>query len=115
MKRVVLSRGKGIWLRPFTYTGAKQLVPIANKPILFYALEHLVTAGIRDICIIVGETGDQIKATVGDGARLGACVSYIEQPASLRIAHTVDLIKEGFRASDEEDDLKAWGAAQASL
>ncbi len=94
MKGVVLSGGKGSRLRPFTYTGAKQLVPIANKPILFYALEHLVMASIRDICIIVGETGDQIKAAVGDGARVGARVSYIEQPAPLGIAHAVGLARD---------------------
>jgi len=94
MKGVVLSGGKGSRLRPFTYTGAKQLVPIANKPILFYALEHLVNAGIQDICIIVGETGDQIKAAVGDGARMGARVTYIEQPAPLGIAHAVGLARD---------------------
>ena len=94
MKGVVLSGGKGSRLRPFTYTGAKQLVPIANKPILFYALEHLVAAGIRDICIIVGETKDQIKAAVGDGASLGARVTYVEQSAPLGIAHAVGLARD---------------------
>ncbi len=94
MKGVVLSGGKGSRLRPFTYTGAKQLVPIANKPILFYALEHLVAAGIQDICIIVGETGDQIKTAVGDGALLGARMTYIEQSAPLGIAHAVGLARD---------------------
>ena len=62
MQAVILAGGKGTRLRPFTYTGAKQLVPIANKPVLFYAIENLVEAGIHDIGIVVGDTGDQIMA-----------------------------------------------------
>ena len=65
-KGLVLSGGVGSRLRPFTYTGAKQLVPIANKPILFYALENLVDAGVTDIGIVIGDTGDQIRAACGD-------------------------------------------------
>ena len=72
IKGLVLSGGKGTRLRPFTFTGAKQLVPIANKPVLFYVIEDLVRAGITDIGVIVGETGDQsIRAALGDGARFG--------------------------------------------
>jgi glucose-1-phosphate thymidylyltransferase len=89
MKGLVLSGGKGSRLRPFTYTGAKQLVPIANKPILFYALEQLVECGIRDIGVVVGETADQVQAAVGDGARFGARVTYIRQEAPLGIAHAI--------------------------
>ena len=89
IKGLVLSGGKGSRLRPFTYTGAKQLVPIANKPILFYALEQLVECGILDIGIVVGEMADQVRATVGDGSRFGARVTYVQQEAPLGIAHAI--------------------------
>ncbi|MBI2304074.1 MAG: glucose-1-phosphate thymidylyltransferase [Chloroflexi bacterium] len=99
MKGLILSGGKGTRLRPFTYTGAKQLVPLANKPVLFYALEDLVEAGIRDIGIVVGETAEEIKAAVGDGSRFGAKVTYIPQPEPRGIAHGV-LIAEPFLDRD---------------
>ena len=72
LKGLIISGGKALRLRPFSYTGAKQLVPLANKPVLFYAIEQLVEAGITDIGIVVGDTGDQIQAAVGDGSRFGA-------------------------------------------
>src|SRR6187200_1582169 len=98
MKGLVLSGGKGTRLRPLTYTGAKQLVPVANKPVMFYALEDLVEAGITDIGIVVpadfAMASDQIMAAVGDGSRFGARVTYIPQDAPRGIAHAVAICRE---------------------
>ena len=94
LKGLVLTGGKGTRLRPFTYTGAKQLVPLANKPILFYALEALVASGVTDIALVVGDTKDQVRAALGDGSRFGAKVTYIEQPVPLGIAHGIKIAEE---------------------
>jgi glucose-1-phosphate thymidylyltransferase len=95
VKGLVLSGGAGTRLRPITHTSAKQLVPVANKPVLFYGLEAMRAAGIDEVGIVVGETRAEIEAAVGDGSRFGLRVTYLPQDAPLGLAHAV-LIAEEF-------------------
>ncbi len=119
MKALVLAGGRGTRLRPITHTRAKQLVPVANKPVLYYGLEAIAAAGIREVGIVVSDprelllpdhrTGEmvttlvnsqaEIRAAVGDGRQFGLQVTYIEQEAPLGLAHAVK-ISEAFMAGD---------------
>jgi glucose-1-phosphate thymidylyltransferase len=99
MKALILSGGRGTRLRPITHTTAKQLLPVANKPILFYGIEAVKEAGIKNVGIVVGETKNEIKNAVGRGEKWGINVTYIEQEAPLGLAHAVK-ISQNFIGDD---------------
>ncbi|HEV8309044.1 MAG TPA: glucose-1-phosphate thymidylyltransferase [Methylomirabilota bacterium] len=97
MRGLILSGGRGTRLRPITFTSAKQLVPVANKPILFYGIEALAASGVTEIGIVVGDTHQEIRDAVGDGSRWGVRVTYIPQSAPLGLAHAVLTAEEFLR------------------
>lgn len=92
LKALVLSGGKGSRLRPLTYSGAKQLVPVANRPVLFHGIDDLIEAGVDDIAIVVGDTADQVRAAV-DAEGFRARITYVHQDAPLGIAHAVKIAR----------------------
>jgi glucose-1-phosphate thymidylyltransferase len=94
MKALVLAGGAGTRLRPITYTSAKQLVPVANKPVLFYGLEAIADVGVTDVGLVVGDTAAEIMAAVGDGSQFGLKASYIPQHAPLGLAHAVQVARD---------------------
>lgn len=91
MKGLILAGGFGTRLRPLTYTGAKQLIPIANKPIIFYGIEALACAGIKELGIVVGETAPEVMKVVGDGSSFGLRITYLPQEAPLGLAHAIKI------------------------
>jgi glucose-1-phosphate thymidylyltransferase len=120
MKALILAGGAGTRLRPITHTRAKQLVPVANTPILHYGIHSMVAAGITELGVIVGDTRDEVMADLGDGSKFGATVTYIAQDDPLGLAHCV-LIAKDFLGDDDfimylgdnllEQDLEAFVAA----
>ncbi len=94
MKGLILAGGFGTRLRPLTYTGAKQLIPVANKPIIFYGIEALVNAGIKELGIVVGDTAKDVQHMVGSGELWNINITYIHQEAPLGLAHAIKISKK---------------------
>ena len=94
MKALILAGGEGTRLRPITHTSAKQLIPVANKPILFYGLESIRDAGVREVGIVVGHTADEVQAACGDGSDWGLTITYVTQDAPLGLAHAVTVASD---------------------
>lgn len=94
MKGLILCAGKGTRLRPFTYSGAKHLLPVANKPVVFYIIEALKNARVDEIAIVVGDAEDEFKDKLGDGSRWGISLTYIKQENPLGLAHGVKIAEE---------------------
>lgn len=99
LKGLLLAGGTGSRLRPLTYTGAKQLIPVANRPILFYAVDAMVSVGIEEIGVIIGETGQEVQAALGFGGQFGCSFTYIPQSEPLGLAHAVKTAREFLGAS----------------
>ncbi|MFD8565375.1 glucose-1-phosphate thymidylyltransferase [Streptomyces sp. NPDC059639] len=100
MKALLLAGGTGSRLRPFTHTGAKQLLPIANRPVLFYALDALAAAGVTETGIVVGDHGPEIRRAAGDGSAFGLRLTYLRQERPLGLAHAV-LVARDFLGEDD--------------
>ena len=94
MKGLLLAGGYGTRLRPLTFTGNKHILPIANKPMLFYGLEHLINAGISEIGVIIGPHKKDIIEALGNGSKFGVKITYIEQPTPLGLAHAIMLAEQ---------------------